>query len=544
MNRHIHPDERYGSHPPRSPEASTPTVPLEHTVPRQRSAPRMVVARLSEPDRREVWGKRLFIVFPAVVAAMAAGILVTDGTVRAGIQLLSGLICSGAAALGVLLYRPRSARPWVLLGLGELCWTLAGVVNNLQELSGQHILLPLGAVALPLPTAINLAGSLPLAGALLAFGRSRWGERFSGSQDGAIIALGLGLIGYTEVVLPVLDSGLPGPSKILLLLPTMVNLLLLAALTRLLASINTVGVSPGIIAAGTACLMGADMLVANAHLAGGEDPLMARLLWLSAIVLVACAPLHPSMRFATDVAAMGHQTLSALRLTMLGVALGCPGVALMLAGSTVGPRTVWPVVLVGLVIGVLVGLRAASILRGIQQQAAQLADLAATDHLTGLPNRRSADAALMEVATASGAGGVPGDLVVAMLDLDHFKAFNDHRGHAAGDRLLAEAAESWRRTLPGNAMLFRFGGEEFLLVVRGLGVDGLVELVATMREVTPSRQSFSAGIAQWDGAESLRELVQRADVALYSAKAEGRNCSRVSGAPGHQGFGHRATGLA
>jgi diguanylate cyclase (GGDEF)-like protein/PAS domain S-box-containing protein len=148
--------------------------------------------------------------------------------------------------------------------------------------------------------------------------------------------------------------------------------------------------------------------------------------------------------------------------------------------------------------------------------------LARSDALTGLPNRRALDEQLpREMARARRNGS---DLCLAIVDLDRFKAYNDTHGHLAGDVLLRECSIAWDSALRGEDLLVRFGGEEFLVVIPGTPVEQAEEIVQRLRAVTPGEQTCSAGIALWDGAEGIDELVARADSALYVAKAGGRDC--------------------
>jgi diguanylate cyclase (GGDEF)-like protein/PAS domain S-box-containing protein len=148
--------------------------------------------------------------------------------------------------------------------------------------------------------------------------------------------------------------------------------------------------------------------------------------------------------------------------------------------------------------------------------------LARSDALTGLPNRRALDEQLpREMARAVRADS---DLCLAIVDLDRFKAFNDSRGHLAGDELLRECAIAWDTTLRGSDLLVRFGGEEFLVVIPDTPPGQAEEIVERLRAATPGEQTCSAGIAVWDRLESIDELVARADAALYVAKAGGRDC--------------------
>jgi diguanylate cyclase (GGDEF)-like protein len=176
----------------------------------------------------------------------------------------------------------------------------------------------------------------------------------------------------------------------------------------------------------------------------------------------------------------------------------------------------WHVIGLGsIIISALVLARLGGLLAQVRQQAQQLAGLARTDGLTGLPNRRTWDHQLAR-ATA-----VPGPLWVAILDLDHFKQFNDTSGHIAGDRLLRDAATAWQDALPADAFLARYGGEEFTVLLHGTAGEAYAVLAA-LAAVTPAGQTFSAGVAGWDGHEEPPTLVARADTALYEAKRGGR----------------------
>jgi diguanylate cyclase (GGDEF)-like protein len=112
---------------------------------------------------------------------------------------------------------------------------------------------------------------------------------------------------------------------------------------------------------------------------------------------------------------------------------------------------------------------------------------------------------------------------VAMIDLDHFKRFNDTYGHPAGDKLLRAAALNWRGHLRSIDQLARYGGEEFIVLLPVADGEQAVGVLERLRIVTPSGQTFSAGVAVWNGAETAAELIARADRALYQAKTSGRN---------------------
>jgi diguanylate cyclase (GGDEF)-like protein len=163
------------------------------------------------------------------------------------------------------------------------------------------------------------------------------------------------------------------------------------------------------------------------------------------------------------------------------------------------------------------------------QLLGELEAIARTDELTALPNRRAWHEQLARELTRAARSERP--LSVAMLDLDHFKRYNDSRGHPTGDRLLKGVAASWLAELRPTDILARYGGEEFALALPECPLDEALEVVERLRAAVPDDQSCSAGLATWDGTETAAELLDRADHALYRAKRGGRNRSALAGSP-------------
>ena len=152
----------------------------------------------------------------------------------------------------------------------------------------------------------------------------------------------------------------------------------------------------------------------------------------------------------------------------------------------------------------------------------QLTEFALTDELTGLPNRRAWDEQLEQALRE------PDPICVAILDLDHFKSYNDDHGHQAGDRFLKEAAAAWRAQLRPGDTLARYGGEEFVVLLHEDELDTARGVVDRLRAVTPRGQSCSAGIARRGDGETATDLLGRADHALYEAKRAGRDRSLIA----------------
>lgn len=156
-------------------------------------------------------------------------------------------------------------------------------------------------------------------------------------------------------------------------------------------------------------------------------------------------------------------------------------------------------------------------------------EMATHDSLTGLPNRRVLEEQLPREMARARRSRSP--LCVAIVDIDHFKAYNDTHGHLAGDEVLRECARAWDGALRGEDTIVRFGGEEFLVLLPGTDPEEAAEVVERLRERTPMGRTCSAGLASWDFAESADDLLGRADAALYLAKASGRDQLAQAGTP-------------
>jgi diguanylate cyclase (GGDEF)-like protein len=152
---------------------------------------------------------------------------------------------------------------------------------------------------------------------------------------------------------------------------------------------------------------------------------------------------------------------------------------------------------------------------------AQLTASAETDALTGLPNRRAWEARLRLAQRERES------FTIAILDLDHFKAYNDSRGHQAGDRLLRETAAAWRDQLRAGDLLARIGGEEFGLLLVDSDIGRAGEVSDRLRTHVTHGQTCSVGFARSSVGESPQQVMARADAALYEAKRRGRNQVRT-----------------
>ena len=147
------------------------------------------------------------------------------------------------------------------------------------------------------------------------------------------------------------------------------------------------------------------------------------------------------------------------------------------------------------------------------------ASSAGEDPLTGLANRRRFDESAEQLLQVCARTGIP--LSAALLDIDHFKAVNDTRGHAAGDDLLRLVADRWSPALPTGAVLARHGGDQFSLLLPDTAGPVALAVVEQLRAAVPE-VGLSCGVTGLQPDETASQLMRRADRALYQAKAAGR----------------------
>lgn len=160
---------------------------------------------------------------------------------------------------------------------------------------------------------------------------------------------------------------------------------------------------------------------------------------------------------------------------------------------------------------------------------------ALTDSLTAIGNKRAMDEDLVRAAALSGRHGTEWSLVLC--DLDHFKQINDSHGHVVGDHILARTAEQLERSIRTSDTVYRFGGEEFAILLPHTSLEEAREVADRARDAIsrirvdggdePVGVTASCGVAVHLADENPEQWLIRADEALYRAKAQGRNCTRT-----------------
>lgn len=155
---------------------------------------------------------------------------------------------------------------------------------------------------------------------------------------------------------------------------------------------------------------------------------------------------------------------------------------------------------------------------------------ACLDELTGLPNRRTFKACVERELAQAGRQGWP--ICLAMIDIDHFKKINDACGHITGDEMISETASLLKSGIRTSDGLFRYGGEEFVLLLPDTHLAGAVLLAQRLRRkiattrfpaLPNQRLTVSIGLATWRPGLTVQEWLREADEKLYEAKYSGRN---------------------
>ncbi|WP_183095794.1 bifunctional diguanylate cyclase/phosphodiesterase [Nocardioides stalactiti] len=456
------------------------------------------------------------VVLGAGLMLVAAFVVLHDSHAGTAVYLACGAYGTLLSFFGAARMAPARRRIWwaialsqALFLLGDATWTVLADVLHVEPFPSvadvwylvQYPVLALGMV-------------------WLVRGRQRGRDR-AAFLDAAILTTGFTVTATVFFIVPAATSDVSLLSRMVAAAYPACDLLVLAVLLRVLTTGILRNASLWALIIGVGTLLAADLHYAVTVVLGTGYPGWIDAGYLVSYVLLGFAPLHHSAGLLSEPAPERPTNVNGMRATVLVAA------ALILAPLTreladQDDGGLWLVVMIGGgTAAVLVVLRLGDIIRDLQATAVQLAALARRDELTGIANRRTWDHELSRACAVACALGTP--LTVAMLDLDHFKAFNDTYGHLKGDLVLKETTAAWSSVLDGRGMLARYGGEEFTALVPALAAEEAVTLLDRLRRLVTHRQTCSIGIATWDGVENPADLVARADRALYAAKAAGRD---------------------
>ena len=460
------------------------------------------------------------VVLATLVAFVLTYPVAPVGAVREVWYAGVGVLCVTWAYVGLRRHSPAKPLPWIHLLAGFGAWALADVGALLEQTVWDTDFYPLPSDTL------RLVGYVLIGVGFLGMVRARQSQDLTALLDAAIIATGVAVITMVFVIGPITeDTSLSLAGKLVSAAYPLVDVLLIGLLVRLWTTAEARTVSVELLTAALAVILLADVIwnFAVVTTAPTEPSALNDLLWLSGYALLAIAVWVPSMRDASEPLPEHEPRIPATaRLALLAAGLILPAATLLIDGIRNGDAPSWFITgVASIALTLLVLARMAGLLRTVQVQAVQLAALARADALTGAPNRRTWDHELSRACRSARDRGEP--LCVAIVDLDHFKRYNDTHGHQAGDLLLREAVAAWTDLLEEGEFLARYGGEEFALILAGqTPVQARIRL-DLLREATPSDQTFSAGVALWDPETEPGAAVAAADAALYRAKRAGRN---------------------
>lgn len=187
--------------------------------------------------------------------------------------------------------------------------------------------------------------------------------------------------------------------------------------------------------------------------------------------------------------------------------------------------------------------RSNAVMQALKKDLETVRQQALTDGLTNLANRKAFDSEILRIAEESQQDGQMFSMI--LMDIDHFKAFNDNYGHQVGDQVLRLVAQTLIDGVKGRDMAARYGGEEFALILPQTNLQGAMKVADSLRNVVQGKElvnrnsgdslgrvTLSAGVSQYVPGEEIENLIERADSALYTAKHNGRNQVALSAAPG------------
>ncbi len=187
--------------------------------------------------------------------------------------------------------------------------------------------------------------------------------------------------------------------------------------------------------------------------------------------------------------------------------------------------------------------KSAKVIHDLQRDLEITRREAITDGLTGLCNRKAFDQEIKRVMNAAKTANAP--FALLMIDIDHFKSFNDNFGHQVGDQVLRLVGRTLVDGIKGRDFAARYGGEEFAIILpesnimAGMAVGNSLRKAIAQKDVMNrnsgeklGRITMSVGVAEFVAGESPEEMIERADGALYTAKHNGRNQVAAAPAPG------------
>jgi diguanylate cyclase (GGDEF)-like protein len=458
----------------------------------------------------------------AAAIALIGFLLVPDGSTPQLIwQVACGWFAAGMIVAGIRHARPAMPATWWLFALGVFGNSSGILVEWILTRSDAEGAFPSWADA----AYLSLYPAAAIGLLLLIRQRTAYRD-WSSLVDATTLTTGMGLLAWIFMIKPAAsDESIGLLGHIVSVAYPVGDIMLLAMTVRLMIGGGARSPAFRLVCAALACFLVGDgaWAVIN-QMVWEPSPMAHKLLgdvFLAGFLCFGAAAAHPGMRsLSRAVEPRSGRISRPLLVALTAASLIGPGLLIVQAVR----HQVTDVLAIGIgcvALFLLVVTRMSQLIKQLDVQTEKVRELAVTDELTGLPNRRAWNIELPRTIERIRRTGAP--LTVAIIDIDHFKLFNDAYGHLTGDRLLKEAAAAWQDQLRTADHLARYGGEEFVVMLPDATVQQAHEIVDRMRLATPLGQTFSAGIALWNDAETSDTLTARADKALYEAKRAGRN---------------------
>lgn len=474
---------------------------------------------------------------PAIGAALIGAyfLLPTGSIEQAALYEVIGLATVAAALIGLRHHRPAGWQPWLLMVAGQSSFVVGDIIWTIFEAQGQD----------PFPSAADgayLFGYPLIAmGLLMVIRRRITGGDRAGLLDAAILTTGSAVAWWAFVLGPLVAAGDPDPLSFAISIAYPIGDLLLIGMALGLV------MTPGARSTSFRLLIGTLILTLIADLVFGLqsmdgtyfDGSWLDALWLFAYVTFATAVVHPSMEVVFEPRPVSVTLLSPVRLVLLAGAM-LVGPAILAIGRTNEEAIVLVVAGASAVLSILVLTRLAGMVRHLDRDIErrkslelQLSYQAFHDPLTGLTNRRRfVETVAMTLATGSATAAL-------FLDLDDLKDVNDAMGHDAGDVLLTAVGHRIAASVRPNDLAARLGGDEFAVLLPDvIAIDEAAAIAARLLdslsapfeiEGTIIHATVSVGIAVRPVGEPMTvdDLLRRADVAMYHAKARGKHRAAI-----------------
>jgi diguanylate cyclase (GGDEF)-like protein len=456
----------------------------------------------------------------ACLAVVMLAALPIDSTVSLWTQIVVEAACVVVVAVSAARMTGAASLVWWCLGVYLLLTLVGDVVYDVQRYV-------LEVEPFPGPSdVLYLTAYVAEVVALLAIVRRRHLvlDRAAWIDWAIITGAAIAVLGSLVLIPMLADPGEAGPvASLVAVAYPVLDLLLLAILVRLLLGGGNANIALVLLTISVLVTLSADLVYNGLAVMVSTDaesgPLTA--LFTAGFILMAAASVAPGASTVTESESLPTQTMT--RFHALALALGTltAPVLLLVVTRDDGSQAVGFLAAMSILVNLLVVWRTWLLVQVVREQADDLALMARTDTVTGLPNRRSWDFELDRALAA--AAEDDGSLVMAMLDLDDFKQVNDERGHQTGDAVLASCAAAWRAAAGADCYLARYGGEEFAALLPGVTATDAEEVLDRVRRATPLPQTVSIGYAVLTEGDSASALLRRADQALYLAKSRGKD---------------------